>query len=78
MVSCISLMTNDMEHLLMCLFAIHLGDPFTGFPLASFLVAEMEFLHMTGLFLLYLPAQATLETQSKACTLRNWWGGGEG
>lgn len=66
MVFCISLMTNDIEHLLMCLLAIHLGDPFKCFPLASFLVAEMEFLHTTGLFLLYLPAQVTLESKSKA------------
>lgn len=71
---CISLMTSDIEHLLMCLFAIHLGDPFKCFPLASFLVAEVEGLFLqekgcfykTGLFLLYLPARATLETQSKA------------
>lgn len=58
----------------MCLSAIHLGDPFKCFPLASFLVAEVEGLFLqekgcsykTGLFLLYLPARATLATQSKA------------
>lgn len=57
-------MTNDIEHLLM--LAMHLSDPFKCFSLASFLAAETEFLHMTGLFLLCLPAQATLESKSKA------------
>ena len=57
---CISLMTSDT--VLVCCPSSFLGDPLQCFAWASFSGPEVECLHTTGLFLLYPPAHAVLES----------------
>lgn len=72
---CFSLRTSGTEHLVRCLFAIHLAfnGPIQMVALASFLVAEIEALHNRALIAV---ETSGFRNSVKQCTLRNRWGGG--